>query len=350
MSVVIPPPDRDAMERAAARQAELTKPPGALGRLESLAVRLAGLQGRICPVLDDVRILVFAADHGVVTRGVSAFPAEVTVQMVANFAAGGAAVSVLARELGAALEVVDVGTATDYAVPAGVRLRRAGRGTDDFTVGAAMDEAAFAAADEAGREVAAEAAAGGTRLLIGGEMGIANTTAATAVACALLGAEPGALTGPGTGLDATGRAHKAAVIRQGLERHGAALSGADEALRRLGGFEIVALAAAMEQAAAEGVPTLVDGFITSVAALAAVRRQPDLAPWLLFAHRSAEPGHGAVLEALGGEPLLDLGMRLGEGSGAAVAVPLLRLACALHGGMATFAEAAVAAGEAGCSG
>ncbi|MFB4205696.1 Nicotinate-nucleotide--dimethylbenzimidazole phosphoribosyltransferase [wastewater metagenome] len=344
-SPAIAPPDTAAMDRARARQANLTKPPGSLGRLEELAVRMAGFQGSERPSADRVGIVVFAADHGVAARGVSAFPAEVTVQMIANFAAGGAAVSVLANRLGASLRVVDVGSATDYSVPEGVTLARAGRGTADFTVGPAMSAEALAAASASGRAAADEAVDAGAQVFVGGEMGIANTTAAAAVACALLDAEPTELAGPGTGLDAAGVSRKAAVIGEGLARHRDAINGPDDALRCLGGFEIVALAAAMERAAASGVPTLVDGFIVTVAALAAVRRTPSLAPWLIFAHTSDEPGHRAVLRALDADPLLALGLRLGEGSGAAAAVPLLRLACEVHGGMATFEEAAVAAGE-----
>ncbi|WP_435102912.1 nicotinate-nucleotide--dimethylbenzimidazole phosphoribosyltransferase [Arhodomonas sp. AD133] len=342
MTHSIPVPDEDAAQRARARQAQLTKPPGALGELETLAVRLAGLQGAERPQVDPVHIAVFAADHGVTAQGVSAFPPAVTVQMVANFAAGGAAINVQAHHLGARLQVVDVGTATDYEVPDGVRLARAGRGTADFTHEPAMSAEGFARADATGREIAQAAADEGMGLFIGGEMGIGNTTAASAVACALLDADPETLVGPGTGLDTEGVARKMAAVRAGLDRHTAAIDGPDEALRRLGGFELVALAAAMEAAAARRVPVLVDGFIVSVAALAAVRRRPALAQWLIFAHTSAEPGHGQVLAALHARPLISLGLRLGEGSGAATAVPLLRLACALHNDMATFEEAAVA--------
>ncbi len=342
MTLSIPTPNESAAQRARTRQAQLTKPPGALGALETLAVQLAGLLGDDHPGVDPVHIAVFAADHGVTAQGVSAFPSEVTVQMVANFAAGGAAISVLARQLGARLQVVDVGTATDYDVPDGVRVARAGNGTRDFTREPAMTPQAFASADATGREVARAVADDGGRLFVGGEMGIGNTTAASAVACALLGADPEDLVGPGTGIDPTGLARKVETVRAGLHRHAAAIRVPDDALRLLGGFELVALAAAIETAASRRVPVLVDGFIVSVAALAAVRRNPALAPWLIFAHTSAEPGHERVLSALEAHPLMKLGLRLGEGSGAAAAVPLLRLACALHNDMATFEEAAVA--------
>lgn len=193
----------------------------------------------------------------------------------------------------------------------------------------------------AGRHAAERARLADGQVFIGGEMGIANTTAATALACALLGASPPALTGPGTGLDRSGVAHKASVIQRALDRHADALASPLEILRRLGGFEIAALTGAYLACGHMGVPVLVDGFISSVAALVATRLQPGTAQWLLYSHASAEPGHAAVLAALQAQPLLDLDMRLGEGSGAAIAIPLLRLACALHNDMATFAEAQV---------
>ncbi len=333
--------DESARDAALARQAALTKPPGALGRLEALAVRLAALQGTERPVLDTVAIGVFAADHGVADEGVSAFPQAVTVEMVRNFSRGGAAISVLARELGARLDVVDLGTVTDPGPLPGVCSRRIMPGTANLAREAAMDEAALLQALTTGHERALAALADGARLFIGGEMGIANTTAASALACALLGLPAERLAGPGTGLDRAGVDRKTAVIDRALRHHAGHLDSVWEALRRLGGLEIAALAGAYVTCAQEGLPVLVDGFISSAAALAASRLLPGADDWFLYAHHSAEPGHRAILEALGAEPLLDIGMRLGEGSGAAVAVPLLRLACALHNGMATFAEAGV---------
>lgn len=334
-------PDPDARAAALARQAQLTKPAGALGELERLAVTLAALQGRTCPALTQVHIAVFAADHGVAAAGVSAYPQAVTGEMVRNFAAGGAAISVLARELGASLEVVQLGTVNDPGPLPGVRRDWIAPATANFLDAPAMHEAQLARALSAGRHSVATAAQAGAELFIGGEMGIGNTTAATALACALLDDSPQVLTGAGTGLDAAGMRHKAAVITQALALHRDDLADPREALRRLGGFEIAALAGACIAAAQHGLPMLVDGFIASVAALAAVRLNPACRDWLLFAHRSAETGHARVLAALQAQPLLDLGLRLGEGSGAGVAVPLLRLACALHAGMATFAEAGV---------
>ena len=333
------PIDTRAAEVARARQETLTKPPGSLGDLEALAIRLAGWQHRDRPSLERVHITVFAGDHGVAAEGVSAFPQAVTVEMLRNFARGGAAISVLARSLGASFEVVNLGTAR--AVTGGVHDNWLGPGTASFACGAAMSESQLAAALAAGRHSVERAVAADAQLYIGGEIGIGNTTAAAALACALLPAEPEALAGPGTGLDAEGVARKAAVIRRSLEHHAGALVNAAEILRRLGGFEIAALAGAYVRCAQVGLPTVIDGFIATAAALIARQLRPGAEAWWLFAHRSREPGHAALLAALNARPLLDLGMRLGEGSGAAMAVPLLRLACELHSGMATFAEAGV---------
>ncbi|WJW75161.1 nicotinate-nucleotide--dimethylbenzimidazole phosphoribosyltransferase [Thiohalobacter sp. IOR34] len=339
-------PDATVREAAQARQAQLTKPPGSLGRLEDLAVAFAARQGRERPSLDAVWISVFAADHGVARAGVSAFPQAVTLEMVRNFVRGGAAISVLARELGAELEVINLGTVDDPGPMEGVRAARLGPGSSDFTAGPAMSEAQFEAALAEGRGAVERARAAGAGLFIGGEMGIGNTSAAAALAAALLGLPAVELTGPGTGLDAAGVLHKAAILQRALDFHGTALAEPREALRRLGGFEIAALAGAFLRAAQLGLPVLVDGFIASAAALAAARLNPAAAAWPLYAHASAEPGHRRILAGLEAEPLLDLGLRLGEGSGAAVAVCLLRQALALHNGMATFAEAGVSGKEA----
>jgi len=336
------PVDAQAVEQALARQQQLTKPAGSLGQLEALAVQLAGLQGRVKPSLEQVWIAIFAGDHGVVAEGVSAFPQEVTGQMLLNFVSGGAAISVLARQLGASLEVVDLGTVTPSLDLPGVRHLNVGPGTANFVQGPAMTQAQGQLALQAGRDSVQRAIASGAQLFIGGEMGIGNTTAASALACALLDCPVVHLTGPGTGLNADGVNHKAQVIERALALHGAQRDDALQTLFNLGGFEIAALVGAYLACAQEGVAVLVDGFICSVAALVAVRLNPDCRQWLLFGHRGAEPGHRHVLETLNAQPLLDLGLRLGEGSGAALAVPLLRLACDLHEQMATFAEAAVA--------
>ncbi|WP_455230977.1 nicotinate-nucleotide--dimethylbenzimidazole phosphoribosyltransferase [Geopseudomonas aromaticivorans] len=336
------PIDHVARQKAEQRQARLTKPAGALGRLEQLAIDLAALQGRECPHLEQPWIAVFAGDHGVVEEGVSAYPQAVTRQMLHNFVAGGAAISVLAHQLQARLEVIDLGTVGDGGPLGGVHSYALGPGTANFTRGPAMTDEQCHAALAAGRASAERAHQARAGVYIGGEMGIGNTTAAAALGCALLDLPALALTGAGTGLSAAAVAHKQRVIDSALLLHQQAASQEPlEALRRLGGFEIAALSGAFVSCAQHGLPVLVDGFIATVAALCAVHLNPGVRPWLLFGHRSAEPGHTYVLQALKAEPLLDLGLRLGEGSGAALAVPLLRLACSLHGGMATFAEAHV---------
>jgi len=341
-----PPQQPDALlfERAAQRQSVLTKPAGSLGRLENVAVQLAGLQGTVTPAVDRVQISVFVGDHGICEEGVSAYPQAVTAQMIANFANGGAAISVLAKSLGAELEVVNLGTVAD--VPPnlpGVIDAHIAPCTRNFSEADAMTTEQLCAALSHGDAAAQRAADKGSQLFIGGEMGIGNTTSATALASSLMSKNPMKLTGPGTGLDVAGVRHKAEVIILAIQRHDNDDDGEDAiaVLKAFGGFEIAALAGAFVGCAARSIPVLVDGYIASVAALLAVSQQPDIRPWLLFAHRSAEPGHEAILEALDAEPLLDLGMRLGEGSGAAVAIPLLRMACELHNKMASFEDAGV---------
>jgi nicotinate-nucleotide--dimethylbenzimidazole phosphoribosyltransferase len=333
--------DQTARSAAMARQAVLTKPPGALGRLESVAIQLAGMQGQEKPEINQVEIVVYAADHGVVEEGVSAFPQVVTYEMVKNFARGGAAINVLARSLGARLGVVNLGTVVTPDELPGVTNRVIAAGSANLAKTAAMTDSQFEAALDVGRDMVEQGLARDMQLFIGGEMGIGNTTAAAAIGCALLGVEPGDMAGPGTGLDASGVSHKAQVIERALALHADALTEPAAVLRILGGFEIAALAGSYIRCAQAGVPVLVDGFISTSAALCATRICPGSEDWLLYSHASAEPGHAGMLQALEAEPLLDLGMRLGEGSGAAVAVTLLRQACALHNEMATFAEAGV---------
>lgn len=337
------PRPSDAHRNAAeARQSILTKPPGSLGALERIAIQLAALQETERPRADTVQVILFAGDHGVTAQGISAFPSAVTVEMLRNFASGGAAISVLARKLGARLEVVDAGTLATSEI-AGVVTDKPCHGTRDFSASSAMtgDELAFAL--NAGRRAVERAASQGTDLVIFGEMGIGNTTSAAAVAAALLGTPPDDLVGAGTGLDSDGIRHKSRVIEAALDRHGLKAPGipAADVLAKVGGLEIAALAGAIVAAAQSRIPILVDGFIVTAATLAATRLNPTCADWLLYSHRSSEQGHRLILEALGAEPLLDLKMRLGEGSGAAVALSVVRLACALHGEMATFAEAQI---------
>lgn len=335
------PIDRAAAEAARARQDRLTKPRGALGRLETLAIRLAGLQGRDRPRIDPVQCCLFAADHGVAAEGISLYPQAVTVEMIRNIAAGGAAISVLTRTLGIDLEVIDCGSLSDPGPIARVRSERVGPGTGNIAREPAMTRDRLAAALAVGQRAAERAAERGCALVLGGEMGIGNTTPSAALSSALLGRTAAELAGPGTGLDRPGVEHKARVIAAALERHATADATPVELMERLGGFEIAALAGFFLRAGQLGMAVLVDGFIASAAALFACRVNPGLRDWLFFAHQSAEPGHRRILEALDADPLLDLGMRLGEASGAAAAVPVLRLACAAHGDMATFEEAGV---------
>jgi nicotinate-nucleotide--dimethylbenzimidazole phosphoribosyltransferase len=330
-----------ATAQATARQSQLTKPPGSLGRLEEVALRLAGLQDTDRPVLDRLRIVVFAADHGVVQEQVSAYPQSVTLEMVRNFARGGAAISVLSKQLGACLEVVNVGTVQDIEEIPGVISQRVAPGTANFCHTAAMTSTQLEEALAVGRAAAMRAIAERAQLYIGGEMGIGNSTSASALSCALLGLPAEQLTGSGTGLDRDGVVRKILVIERALALHRSANVNPFDALRCLGGLEIAALVASYISCAQHRLPVLVDGFIAGVAALIAVRINPSVAPWFIYSHLSAEPAHAHVLQALNQTPLMALDMRLGEASGAAVVVPLLRLACALHNNMATFVEAQV---------
>lgn len=326
---------------ALARQGQLTKPPGSLGQLEELAVRLAAMQGVERPAVDHAAITIFAADHGVAAENVSAFPQAVTGEMVKNFARGGAAICVLAKTHNATLEVLNLGTVNDPGELPNVVRAVIAPSTANFAGEPAMTEGQLAQALQAGRDSALRAINNGAQIYIGGEMGIANTTSAAALSCALLKASAKELAGPGTGLNHAGVAHKIAVLERALALHAEHFDSPLECLRRVGGFEIAALTGAYLACAQQGFPVLVDGFIATAAALVAVRVAPQCADWFIYAHSSAEPGHARLLQELNAKPLLNLGMRLGEGSGAATALSLLRTACALHNGMATFAEAEV---------
>ena len=312
-----------------------TKPRGSLGRLEDLGVRLAGIRGFV-PRSLDAAIVVAAGDHGVAAEGVSAYPSEVTAQMVLNFAAGGAAINVLARQAGARLVVVDAGVVSPVEAD-GVRALRLGPGTASFAAGPAMSEAQARRGLDAGAELVAELA--GVDVVALGEMGIGNTSSASALAAALLAVEPEAVCGRGTGLDDAGVVRKVDAVRRGLAANPSREPLA--VLAGLGGFEIAVLAGVVLGCARSRVAVLLDGFITTAAALVAVRLEPAAAEVLVASHRSPEPGHALLLDALGLEPLLDLGLRLGEGSGAALALPLLRSAVAILAEMATFADAGV---------
>jgi nicotinate-nucleotide--dimethylbenzimidazole phosphoribosyltransferase len=318
----LPGPDAAAAAAARERQAQLTKPPGSLGRLEDLAIWLSTWQGRETPRLERVLALVFAGNHGIAARGVSAYPAEVTAQMVANFEAGGAAINQLCKVAEAELAVLPL----DLERPTG-----------DFCVEPAMTEAeCLDALDRGMGSVPPDA-----DLLALGEMGIGNTTAAAAIGAALCGGPAAWWTGPGTGLDPHGVAHKAAVVGRALTRHAEAFRDPLEVLRRLGGREIAAMTGAILAARMRRVPVLLDGFVAGAAAAVLHAHTPDALDHAQAAHLSAEPGHARLLERLDLRPLLQLDMRLGEASGAALAILLCRAALACHLGMATFAEAGV---------
>ncbi len=336
--------DNDAINAAWARQKQLTKPPGALGQLETLAVRLAGMQGRDDPRLERLWISVFAADHGIAADGVSAFPQDVTAQMVSNMAHGGAAISVLATALAAEWELIVLGTLAPVPAHPAVRHELIAPSTAHLALEPALTDTQLQQALASGRAAAERAKTAHTDLFIGGEMGIGNTTSAAALGCAYLEQPAETLVGFGTGIDLATHRRKCALVSQALQRHQAAFNDPLEVLRCLGGFEIAALAGAYIHCAQQGIPILLDGFISSAAALAAMRLCPGAESWMLLGHASVEQGHRAMAQALGLTPILDLQLRLGEGSGAAVAVPVLRLACALHQQMATFSEAGVSCG------
>jgi len=318
-----------------------TKPRKSLGRLEELACQIAAIRGSTAPAPLDKAIVVMGADHGVAAEGVSAYPQEVTRQMLLNFARGGAAINVLARHAGARLVVVDMGIAQALPDEPAIRAHRIGPGTRNFAHGPAMTRAEAIAALEAGIAVAEQLAHAGVTLLGTGEMGIGNTTASSALAAVLTGAAPEAVTGRGTGIDDAGLAHKIAVIRQAITVNHPDPGDPLDVLAKLGGFEIAGLAGVILGGAAAGVPIVVDGFICGAAALVAARLAPAVANYLVCAHKSVERGHHHVLAALGLAPLLELDLRLGEGTGAALAMPLVDAALCILRDMATFASAGV---------
>ncbi len=328
---------------AIARQAQLTKPAGSLGQLESIAIQLAAMQATETPKIEKPYIAVFAGDHGVAAEGVSAFPQVVTGEMIRNFARGGAAISVLAKTQGAQLQVYNCGTAYPVEPLEGVTDCSIAAGTANFLNQPAMTSEQLEQALAIGKTAVEDALAQGCDLFIAGEMGIANTTPATAIAAALLSVQPEFITGRGTGIDDATLNHKINVIQQALAHHNLLTPNHSplSVLQTVGGFEIAAIAGAYIAAAQAGLPMLVDGFIASAAALVAVKHNPSVRDWMFFAHASAEPGHAKMMQALEAKPLLDLGLRLGEGSGAGIAINLLRLACELHNQMATFTDAGV---------
>jgi nicotinate-nucleotide--dimethylbenzimidazole phosphoribosyltransferase len=338
-------PDPEVAAAARARQDRLTKPPGSLGRLEDLSVWVASCQG-VCPPrqFDRPRVVVFAGDHGVTAAGVSAFPAEVTVQMVANFDAGGAAINVLAEAAGASVRVVDIAVDAEPLSPS-IGAHKVRRGSGNIAVEDAMSADEAAAAIQAGREIADEEVDSGADLLIAGDMGIGSTTAATTLIAALTGSEPVAIVGRGTGIDDAGWARKTAAIRDALYRARGLSADPVGLLRVCGGADIAAMAGFCAQAAVRRTPLLLDGVVVTAAALVADRLAPGARQWWQAAHRSTEPAHALALKQLELEPLIDMRMRLGEGTGAAVALPIVRAAVAALASMATFDEASVSNGQ-----
>lgn len=344
----IEPVDASLLPKAQAHLDNLTKPLGSLGRLESIAARLFMISGGKAPCVDPARIYTCAGDHGVAAEGVSAYPQEVTRQMVANFLAGGAGINVLAKTADIGLRVVDAGCAGgEYPEHPSLVRRKVAPGTANMAKGPAMTLEQCAAALSLGVELADQAVAEGVRCLGTGDMGIANTTPSTALYCAFLDMPPEAITGPGAGLDAKGVSHKANIISQALSANAAAVSGGDPLaiLAALGGFEIACLAGLILGAAKNRIPVAVDGFISTAACVSALKLCPAAGGYVFFSHASAEQGHAKVMSALSEVPLLDMGLRLGEGTGAAMAIFLMRCAANIYNEMATFAQAGVSTSD-----
>lgn len=337
----IGPLDEAAAQAARDRQDALTKPPGSLGRLEALSIQLAGITGQPLPSIQHKAVITMAGDHGVVAEGVSAFPQEVTPQMVANFLNGGAAINVLARHVGARVVVVDMGVAADMKPHPALVDRKVAKGTANIARGPAMTRAQAAQAVRAGVEVVEAEIARGLDIVGTGDMGIGNTTPSTAIAAALTGRTPAEIAGRGTGVDDAGLARKVAAVDAALAANAVDTTDGLGVLAALGGYEIGGLAGVVLGAAANRVPVVVDGFISSAAAMIAVAIMPGVRPYLIAAHRSQEQGHHIMLDWLGVQPLLDLDLRLGEGTGAALGISLAEAACRLLSDMATFGEAGV---------
>jgi nicotinate-nucleotide--dimethylbenzimidazole phosphoribosyltransferase len=337
--------DVGAMAAAAARWDTLTKPRGSLGRLERLACRVAGITGLARPRLTERLVFVLAGDHGVTAEGVSAYPSAVTAQMVYNFVRGGAAINVLARHVGARVIVVDMGVDAEFPALANLVVKKVRRGTCNFARQPAMTPDEALSCVETGIELAETEIKGGHPWVVTGDMGIGNTTASSAIIAAMTGSPVERVTGRGTGVTGAVLAHKAAVIKEALDRYQPKAHDALEVLSTLGGFEIGGLAGIILGAAARRCPVILDGLIATAAALLAVALVPDAREYLIAGHRSVEPGHTVALQALGLEPVLDLELRLGEGTGGVLALPVLEAACRLLDEMATFEEAGVATDE-----
>jgi nicotinate-nucleotide--dimethylbenzimidazole phosphoribosyltransferase len=337
----IKPLDRQAMAQARRRQDTLTKPQGSLGRLESLSIHLAGIFGRVTPQIHRKVIIVAAGDHGVVAEGVSAYPQEVTAQMVLNFLGGGAGINVLARHVGAEVVIVDAGVAADLPFHPDLRSVKIGRGTANIAHGPAMSRNQAIRCLEAGIEIAMEQVSRGADFIGTGDMGIGNTTPSSAITVAIASVPPELATGRGTGVAKKTLLHKVAVIKQALTVNKPDHKDAVDVLAKVGGFEIGFLAGVMLGGAAARRPVVIDGFISGAAALIACSVCPGLRDYLISAHRSVEPGHRRQLAYLQMKPLLDLRMRLGEGTGAALAMSIVEAATKCLSEMATFGEAGV---------
>lgn len=335
-------PNADTQQQAQERQLQLTKPTGSLSVLENVAVQLAGLQGQVKPTVEKPWITIFAGDHGVMAENISAYPQAVTRQMLQNFATGGACISVIAKEYAGMLQVIDCGSVGDAYEYVGVERHCIAQGTANFAQQVAMTEEQCIQAMNLGRDSVEKAFEQGASIYIAGEMGIGNTCSASAVACFLLNEPAEKLTGVGTGIRAEQLVHKKKIIQQAIELHqNYVADDAFKALSAVGGLEIAAMTGAYIRCAQLGLAIIVDGFISTVSALVAVKLNPQVRQWMLFGHQSAEYGHQRLLQELRADPLLKLDLRLGEGSGAGAALGIIKLACILHNNMATFAEAAV---------
>ncbi|POP54075.1 nicotinate-nucleotide--dimethylbenzimidazole phosphoribosyltransferase [Zhongshania marina] len=338
-----PEADEEFRAAAQARQASLTKPLGALGRLEDVAIQLSAVQRTLEPHVDKALIAVFAGDHGVTTEDVSAYPQSVTSEMVRNFANGGAAISVLAKAMGVDFKVINVGTVYALEDLPNVLDMRVSAGTQNMCVTEAMTMEQCEEALEVGRSIIDQA--GDIDVFVGGEMGIGNSTSAAALAVAHTRLSATAMVGRGTGINDQMLAKKSAVVTRAMSRHLPHMKNGMEVIRRIGGYEINALVGAYIRAAQKGIAVIVDGYICTAAAMSAVRINPSIRPWLFFSHCSAEPGHSRLLNKMEAEPLLQLDMRLGEGSGAALALPIMQAACRLQKEMASFEQAGVSRGS-----
>ena len=335
------PLDQSAMDAARARQDQLTKPLGSLGRLEELSIRLAGIFGVATPRISKKTVILAAGDHGVVAEGISAYPQDVTPAMVMNFLGGGAAINVLAGHAGANIVVIDAGVAADLPEHPQLRSAKMGRGTENIAVGPAMTREQAIQCLELGIETAREQIAAGADLLSCGDMGIGNTTPSSAITSVITGAATDITTGRGTGLDDAGLAHKSTIVQRAIDVNKPEPKDGLDVLMKVGGFEIGVLAGVYLGAAAGKRPVVVDGFISGAAALIAYAIAPNAAQSFIASHQSVEPGHRISLSHMGLEPLLELGMRLGEGSGAALAIPIVEAAAKCLSDMTTFAEAGV---------